>query len=153
MSRERLLTIAVIFLLLLNTGIVAFLIFMPKLGPPHRPELFELIERRLQLSNEQKKQFYQLRNEHRASINTLNDKFQEVFSQYMQLLEQKDIDSLQQALFESQLATLSKTKAVVTLRHFEKVKQLCDAEQQQKFDELIPEITHFIMQEPRRGKR
>jgi Spy/CpxP family protein refolding chaperone len=126
---------------------------MPKPGPPHGPELFELIEQKLHLSNEQKNKFHQLRDEHRASINTLNDKFQEVFGQYMQLLEQEEIDSVQQATLESQLATLSKTKAAVTLHHFEKVKQLCTTEQQKKFDELIPEITYFIMQEPRKRKR
>ncbi|MBY0433606.1 MAG: periplasmic heavy metal sensor [Cyclobacteriaceae bacterium] len=137
MTRERFLTIAVVFLLVLNAGVVLFLFLSPKPGPPRGPELFEVIVRELDLDEGQQQQFFVLRDEHRSAMNELDKRFSDSFNQYLNLLTQSTIDAALRDSLENEMAGIEKAKAAVTLAHFEKVKRLCGAEQQEKFNQLI----------------
>ncbi len=144
MDKQKLLTVSVILLLVLNTAIVTFL-FM---GPPSPPELFRVIVEKLELTKDQQDQFFLLRDEHHAAMEELNHEFQMTFEAYLGSLQSSPswgfLDSL-----ENKMAHIEKEKAHVTRAHFNRVKGLCNPEQKKKFDALLPEILKFIARERR----
>lgn len=142
MNRERLLTVAVIFLLILNVAMVAFL-FIRKPLPPPRPELFKIIVSELQFNESQKDTYFHLRDEHRHKMEELDGRFREIFNVYLDQLKSNPEAGLRDSL-ENQMALIEKSKASITLEHFQKVKEICHEDQKKKFNELIPEITRFI---------
>lgn len=147
MDRLKLLTIAVIILLVLNGGIVGFLLLRKPIPPPP-PELFKVIVRELDLNDKQREQFFALRDEHHAAMEDLNLQFKKTFEVYLLSLksgaERTFLDSA-----ENKMASIEKQKASVTWDHFNKVKQLCNETQKQKFDALLPEIIKYISRERR----
>ncbi len=143
MERERLLTIAVVFLFILNIAVVGFLFFR-KPGPPPPPELFKVIVRELELDESQQKTFFYLRDEHRDMIDDLDRKFKDTFEVYMNLLQQENPATTVHDSLENQMALIEKSKASITLQHFQKVKELCNDEQKKKFNALVPELTRYI---------
>jgi protein CpxP len=142
MDRERLLTVAVVFLLILNVAMVAFL-FIRKPLPPPRPELFKIIVRELQFSESQKEIYLGLRDEHHHQMEELDGRFREIFNVYLDQLKSHPEGSLRDSL-ENQMGLIEKSKASITLEHFQKVKEICNEDQKKKFNELIPEISRFI---------
>jgi hypothetical protein len=150
MERERLLTIGVIFLLILNVTIVGFL-FLRRPGPPPRHELFKVIVNELQLDEDQQKTFFYLRDQHHEMMEDLDKKFKEVFDRYLDLLREKKPSATLRDSLESQMGLFEKSKASITLQHFQKVKELCNTEQKKKFDLLIPEIARGIGRQKEQG--
>jgi ribosomal protein S17E len=148
MTKERLLTIAVVFLLLLNVIVIGSL-FTKKQEPVSAPELHKVLVQELNLDEAQQKKFFYLRDQHHEMIEDLDKKFKRTFDAYLELLKTESeitLDSL-----ENQMGMLEKTKASITWQHFQHVKELCNDEQKKKFDELIPQIANYIGRE--RDKR
>lgn len=147
MKKEKFLTISVVFLLVLNAGIVTFL-FINR--PTRPPELFELVVRELGFDAQQKSQYIELRNEHRASMNKLDQDFQLVLNQYLDQLR-SDINTTLEDSLANQLAAIEKEKATVTLSHFRSVRSLCRLDQFEEFDALIPKLTLILLPPQKKG--
>jgi hypothetical protein len=150
MSRERLLTIAVIVLLVLNVGVVTYLLLGSRPGPP-RPELFDVLVRELEMTEDQRERYFQLRDQHRFAMEEYNDEFSRVLETYLLLIKEKDERSPMRDSLQNEIAKIEKQKAEITLDHFQQVRGLCTADQQEKFDRFIPEIAKF-MSRPRNSR-
>ena len=144
MSKERFLLIAVVFLLVLNGGVIAYLV-MGRNEPPRPPQLFEVITERLHFDENQKQVFFALRDQHRDAMDSLNDVFEKSVRDYLQLLSNAQPSAEVQDSLENIMASVEKMKAIKTLHHFQQVKELCSLEQRRDFDNLIPELTRILM--------
>ncbi len=143
MKREKLLTIAVVLLFVLNIATIGFL-FLQRghRPPPMRMEKF--IPESLGFNEEQIQQFDGLRKDHHAQMQLLDEQNKQVLVSYLQLLEADFINTLQKDSLEKIISGIQQARATVTLNHFQKLKMICNASQKQKFNALIPELTRVI---------
>jgi hypothetical protein len=142
MSRERFLTIAVAFLFLLNLGTIGFLYFN-RPQPPR--ELFRVITKELNFDDQQQEQFFALRDQHRSSMDKLDQAFANILEKYLQLLKENEPSSAIRDSLENALALIEKQKAAVTLKHFQEVKALCRPDQVKNFEGLIPQLSRILL--------
>jgi len=151
MDKIKLLTIAVIALLLLNFGTLGFLLISgPKHGgrPPHRMPK-EIIIDRLQFDTTQQKEYQTLINWHRKTIDSLDRQIRETKNElYTQLTKPegdiKTKDSLINALADHQ-----KQIEQTHFKHFEDIKGLCRPEQRENFYDLTRELSRIFGKQPK----
>ncbi len=148
MSREKLLTIAVIGLLLINACTIGFFFFAK---PPHGPggpppfgkrEPKNQIVETLHFNEQQVADYENLIAQHRQTIRELNDRIFEVKSSLYQLLgREKGVqkDSLIQAMGALQMQI-----ETTHYNHFKDIKTLCTPEQQIYFDSLSAHLANFF---------
>lgn len=141
MNKEKLLSILVILLIVLNLGIVAFLF---KTRPPHPPELWRMVVNELHFNAQQEEQYQAVREKHRERMNAIEEEFASVLEQYMNQLKEAPNPAIEDTLL-NKLAELEKEKAAITLAHFRDVKGLCHPEQLDAFDQLIPQLLPVIL--------
>ena len=148
MSKIKLLSIALIFLLLANLGLVAFLLLRkPPHMPPPRMEMNEqepkrIIIEKLHFYEKQIALYDSLINIHQVTIKELNNSFNQVKnSLYQTLLNEKTIikDSL-----INQLGLLQIKIETTHYNHFKEIKSICLPNQLTDFNELTKELAHFF---------
>ena len=144
MSRERFLTIAVVFLSLLNAGTLTFLFLGSKHRPPHPVRMEKLIPESLEFDKKQIVKFDALRHEHHSQMIVLDKQNKEVLISYLGLLKADSVNSIEKDSLERIISTIQQQRAHVTLQHFEKLKAVCTAEQNEKFNALIPELIRVM---------
>jgi hypothetical protein len=151
MTKTRLLTIAVIGLLLVNLGILAFLFFRqpahPPMGGPGRsgpggegPK--KIIIERLHFDTEQAAQYEKLIVAHRKQISELGDQIRETKNSLYSTLSsttQLNKDSL-----ETRLGEIQKQIESTHYNHFADIKKLCKPDQLKDFNALTKELARFF---------
>ena len=154
MKRETLLTIAVAVLFLLNVGTLGFLWFgrMHHHPPPHRrPPIDATLLDALQFTPEQEEKFEELKHEHHGKMIELDQQYDLAVEEYFSLLKSDTAGVATRDSSERKIGDIQTERARVTLEHFREVKALCNAEQQKKFDAVIPKLVE-IMIPPRHPK-
>jgi hypothetical protein len=141
MSKEKFLTVSVVFLLVLNAGIVGYLMLNRQAGPP---ELWRLVIAEVGFDDQQQSQYLALRDEHRMHMNRLDGRFADVLIQYLNQLKASP-DSVLESILTQELANIEKQKAEVTLQHFRSVRTLCRPEQTASFDRLVPKLMLVLL--------
>jgi periplasmic protein CpxP/Spy len=142
MSREKFLMLAVAFLFLLNLGTIGFL-YVNRPRPPH--ELFRVIIQDLNLDEQQQIRFLTLRDQHRSTMDRLDQEFAGILENYLQLLNEPQSPLVRRDSLENALAAVEKQKAAVTLKHFREVKALCRPDQLQNFEQLVPALSRVLL--------
>ena len=154
MKKESLLTTLVILLLIMNIGIVTFLVMHHEHErPPHPggpPHVDRLIIETLKFDDEQKKKFEVMKHEHHEQMMRIDEEYKNVLEKYFSLLNDEKIKTVEKDSLEKEIGRLQLSKATVTLEHFRQLKALCKPEQQKHFQELIPELTKIILPHPPR---
>lgn len=159
MNRTKLLTIAVIGLLLLNFGILGVMFFgkpsHPPMHPPHGGPKGEgpkqIIIERLHLDATQQKDYELLIVDHRSKTDELHEASKELHDKLFSLLKgdtinQRDSDSL---ILE--IANNQKAIEDLNFAHFGAIKKLCKGEQVAFFNELVDDLGRlFAPKGPRR---
>jgi len=144
-----LLTILVIILAVLNVIAISTIWFrMPKSGPRHQPP-FVMLEKGLQMTDEQRDDYKELRKAHRQMMEETRHKAAEIRRQLHHFANPQS-DSIVRLLTDS-LGRLHGNMERNTYEHFYKVRQMCTPEQQEKFDLIIPEILKRIGGPPAHG--
>jgi periplasmic protein CpxP/Spy len=144
MTKIKLLSIAVVGLLLINFGILAFL-FLQKpssseRGPKHhRPR--EIIIRKLKFDDEQVNKYDDLIHQHRSAIRILDDSVRDLKTTLYSTLIDKSTshDSIIQAIAEVQ-----KRIETVHYVHFTQIKSICKPEQIDYFKDLTRELSRLF---------
>jgi protein CpxP len=147
MNRVKILTGAVIFLFLLNAGLIFFLMGPP---PPHggpgpKNEIIQLLE----LDKEQVVQYEEMIEAHQSNIQAQDAKIVEL----KQVLYQGLIDS--QVDTDSIFTLLSKEKITVEkmhYSHFKALEGLCDENQKGNFKKLTKRLTELFSTK-KKGRR
>jgi Spy/CpxP family protein refolding chaperone len=100
----------------------------------------------LKLDAKQQEQFEALVKEHRQAAERLREKTKQAKEQLFDLLKQPAAsDSIKQAAAKAVSVTTEELD-LLTLNHFQKVRAICNAEQQQKFDDIINDVVRMMGQ-------
>lgn len=147
MNKTKLLSIAVIGLLILNFGTLAFL-FLRAPSHPNHPPMGEgpkqLIIERLNFDTEQQKQYSLLVDEHRSKMRGLNKASREMHDElYSQLkntiIDKANVDSIIQKISENQTALDN-----LNFDHFQKIKTICKTDQLDRYNALVEDLTQLF---------
>jgi periplasmic protein CpxP/Spy len=151
MKKENFLVGAVIILFVLNLMTIAFLLFgMPghHLPPPqgefdkHGPDKHdEIIFNKLKLDDAQKKQFDDLKTEHRKQVESIQETSRKLHDDFFGILKSDPIDTNKANMIVQQIADNQKELDKVTFRHFEKLKGILKPEQKDLFPKFLDEIS------------
>ncbi len=147
MEKTKLLTIAVIALLLLNVGTLAFLVLhRPHGGIPahenHEKGPADFIIRELNFNENQRVRFMNLVDAHRKSMNDLQKRDSENYDKLLDALGNNDT-----VFVNTTLHVIGDTKAEgakITFKHFEDVSAICTAEQKNKFKSVVHEALRMM---------
>ncbi len=148
-TKNKLLIWLVILLLLANAATITMFWLGRAKHPPQpkgSPKDFLITE--LKLDAKQQEQLEVLVKEHRQAAEELRGKTKEAKEAFFGLLKQTNVtDSTKQAAAKAVSVTTEELD-LLTLDHFQKIRALCNAEQQQKFDKIIGQVT-MMMGQPR----
>ena len=150
MKKETLLTVAVIALLLLNLGMLGFLFFQRPPRPGAPDPLGRRIVETLQLDDAQQQQFEVLKTAHHAKMEDFNKAYRDGLGNYFALLKNERVDTAQRDSLQAMLVQIQNERLNITFQHFAELKALCTPEQQQRFQDLLPELMQVILPRPER---
>jgi periplasmic protein CpxP/Spy len=141
-SSNKVLTIAVILLLLVNIGLIVFLLT----GRSHRDARrsngrgggpFEMMMKELDMTEQQKKEFGQLREDHFKIIRPLFDSIRAAKTAFFGLIKEPQVSDSTLGIYGQRISSLQSTANKLTFAHFQKVRSLFEGDQQKKFDEFV----------------
>ena len=142
-STTKILTIAVILLLLVN---IAMIIFMLNRGKrPHdgkNPrgkgnDPFEMLAKELNMTNEQRSTHLKLRDEYFNSVRPLFDSVRTAKQAFFALIKETNINDSLVNSFANRIAERQLAADKLTFEHFRRVRGLYNPDQQKKYDELV----------------
>jgi protein CpxP len=120
---------------------------------PHGgPQLFEYISKELHFDEKQKDAYALLRDEHHSGAEKLQDSIKAAKDELFMMLQQANTNEESITVQSNKAAALTARLDVFTFHHFQKVRALCNAEQQKRFDDIIQQAIHSMAQQgPPRG--
>ena len=153
MERTRLLTIAVLGLLIINSGTLFYIFFSSQLsrqtGPEHPrgegPK--QLIINKLGLNETQQGEYSLMVDEHRTSSRKLNRQSMELHNELYALLKENSINRLKVDSLIDAVAANQKAIENLNLDHFLKIRSLCKSGQIDKFNSLVTELSGLFNQQ------
>lgn len=147
MEKTKLLTIAVIGLLVINFGTLGFLLLKGKEHrPPHggRPEpKYEIIEK-LHFDAEQQKKYDKLIEWHQANIGETDDKIREAKNELYSQLSKPAVDIKVKDSLIAVINLNQKKIEEIHFKHFEDIKKLCHKDQLDDFNALSEELARLF---------
>jgi len=147
-AKNKLLTWLVFVLLLANAATITmfWLNRKPKQPAIQRGTPQEFLVKELKLDAKQQEQLEALVKEHRQAAEQLRGKTKEAKEQLFDLLKQPAAsDSTKQAAAKA-VSVITEELDLLTLNHFQKVRAICNAEQQKIFDEIINDVVRMMGQ-------
>lgn len=167
-DKNKILTAAVVLLLILNLGILGLLWFdrsdkmpppvgmppgerkpppggMPpsdRMTPDGGPK--EFLIRELNFSEKQKQDYGKLVEEHRADTKRIRDKVRIEKDSLRDLYSKPGTDTSAAVIIATEIGKDQKEMELINFRHFQKVRDLCDDGQKKKFDEVIKEALRMM---------
>jgi Spy/CpxP family protein refolding chaperone len=150
MNKIKLLTFAVIGLLLLNLATLSFLFLNAPGGNHHKPQ--EIIIEKLHFDENQQRQYKQIIQWHRGRINDLDEKFKQTKENLYHLLLASNVDEKKKDSLISALANYQREIEITHFKHFQEIKKLCKKEQLKDFDYLTTELSRIFSPPPKPRK-
>ena len=144
-TKNKLLTWLVVLLLIANAiTITMFWLSRSKPPQPMRATPQNFLVESLKLDAKQQEQLEVLVKEHRQGAEQLRMKTKDSKEALFDLLKQPNVsDSTKQAAAKAVSVTTEELD-LLTLNHFQKVRALCNSEQQKKFDEIINDVIRMM---------
>jgi Spy/CpxP family protein refolding chaperone len=144
MKTNRILTIAVILLLLVN---VAMLIFMFK-GRGHHPARFDggkggpfdMMVKELNMTEQQQADFKKLKAEHFKNIGPVFDSIKTLKKSLFELVKTETVNDSAVSKYSSLIAGQQALVDKATINHFRQVRALFSGDQQKKFDDFVQKM-------------
>jgi protein CpxP len=157
MDKIKLLTIAVISLLLLNLGTLGFLLFSApnkqhtrhEGGFEGRPKPKEIIIKKLQFDTNQIKQYDELITWHHQNIRAVEDDIRNSKNELYLLL---NINPVNEKAKDSLILVLSNNQKQIEsihFQHFKHIKKICTPNQLDRYKELTEELSKLFSKPPR----
>jgi hypothetical protein len=146
------LLISVIILLLLTANIATLgYLWMHKtnagsndlqqLMPPQPAgQVFEFVTNELQLDSTQQQTYKILREEHQKGQKPLQDSIKKAKDNFFALLQQPLLSDTLIQLLSGKIAAKEQQQEIFNFKHFQKLRAICNAAQQQKFDIIIKDV-------------
>jgi Spy/CpxP family protein refolding chaperone len=111
--------------------------FSPPPPPPPGGQAFEFLTHELKLDEAQQEAYKKLREEHQSQVRPLQDSIGKSKDSFFDLLKQETVSDSIIENFSSKIGNLEQQRDVFTFRHFQKLRAICNKEQQIKFDSII----------------
>ena len=152
--------LSVLILLLLTANIVTLtLLWINKGGKKenHPPppagggQAFEFITHELGMDSTQRMEYAKLRDQHQAGQAPLQDSIRKRKDELFALLQQPNIPDSTIAVYTKRAAEAEQQLDLLTFKHFQKLRALCNAEQQKKFDTIIQDVLRRMGPARRQG--
>lgn len=148
----------VIILLLITANIVTLALLWTNKGkepaevkfpePPGGGQVFMFLTNELKLDPAQQEAYRKMRDEHRAGQRGLQDSIRSAKDALFALLRQPGTNDSMIATCSRKAADAEQELDEYTFRHFQKLRSICNKEQQKKFDKIIQDVLHRMA--PRR---
>lgn len=142
-DQTKLLTFAVVSLLLLNLGTLGFLVSQAKPHGSARGPQKHIVEK-LKLDEAQQAAYQTLIGKHRAAIRAADKQRNDLKNDLYALLKSAEINAVRR---DSLLGELTKNQAIVEqthFAHFEDIRRLCRPEQVSDFNSLANELSKLF---------
>lgn len=153
MNKTKVLGFAVIALLVLNFGILAFLFFSKNdNGSRGRKMPREIIIEKLHFDENQIVEYDKIIKTHQEDIRNLDDSIRSTKNELYQLLNSETIDSVQKDSLYLKLANYQKQIETTHFNHFIEIKKLCKKEQLSDYENLTEELSK-LFSHPKRPKQ
>ncbi len=141
-STNKILTIAVVLLLLVN---IALVIFMVKGRKPDdrsrgKGDPFEMMVKELNMTEQQQKEYKEQKEEHFKNIKPLFDSVRAAKTAFFALIKDSTVNDSTIAAYAQKISERQAAIDQLTFVHFKKVRKLFTPEQQPKFDEFIQKM-------------
>ena len=140
-NKSKFFNILIVVLLLLNTVTVCFLLLRNdkhKHQPPHQQGgAFNFLVKELKLDSSQIKQYQSLRDNHKNKVDSIKEEIRDSKDSLFNLLKinNSNDSNVQQKL--SIIALHERNLNTLTFNHFKLLRNICNTQQQIKFDEVI----------------
>ena len=147
MEKTKLLTIAVIGLLLLNFGTLGFLILRGKNHRPpgeDRPQPKEIISEKLHFDAQQQKEYEKLIQWHRGEITKLDSNIRQTKNELYAQLSKPETNVKAKDSLISVINSNQKQIEETHFKHFEDIKKLCHKDQMKNFNDLTEELSRIF---------
>ncbi len=143
-SNNKILTIAVVLLLIVNIALVAFMIQGRKKGAARhgsgKGDPSEMMAKELNMTEQQKKDHKLLKEEHFKNIKPLFDSVKAAKTAFFSLLKDSVVSD---SILNTYSQRISERQAAIdklTFAHFKRIRNLFTAEQQPKFDAFVQKM-------------
>jgi hypothetical protein len=156
-SANKILTIAVVLLLLTNIALVIFMLKgkdrVDGKRRERRGEPVEMMAKELGMSEEQKTQYKKKRDEHFAAIRPLFDSISNVRKAFFGMVKADHANDSMVSGYSNHIAAIQSTIDKLTLTHFRTVRGMFKDEQQKKYDDFVQKIIQRMSAHPGRWKK
>ena len=149
-SKIKFLYFIIIALLLTNAATLAFMIMHKPKHEGNPREVSRWLTEQLKLNAVQQEQYKVLQEEHRKNMENIHQQDRNLHDRYFQLLNGEAVDSVLVNQLADSIAINRKQTELTTFYDFKKIRAICNAEQQQKFDEIIGEALRMMGPGPHR---
>ncbi|HCL05840.1 MAG TPA: hypothetical protein DHW64_07725 [Chitinophagaceae bacterium] len=147
-TKNKWFAVAMVMLILLNiTTLTVF--WWTKKGNQQEERLpqggaMAFLVRELKLDSAQQQQLLVFRDEHRSATQEIRKKNREAKEVFFSLLEKDGITDIEINEAATVSARYDAELAKITFDHFKKIRSVCNAKQQEKFDEIIHEVLRML---------
>lgn len=141
--------LSVITLLLLTANIVTLTLLwtnkkkdreFEKPGRQPGGQVFKFINHELNLDSVQQVTYRTLREEHQAGVRPLQDSIRKAKDSFFDLLQEENVAQTTIEEYSQRIGEFEQQRDVVTFKHFQKLRAICNKEQQAKFDKIIQDV-------------
>ena len=153
--------LSVVTLLLLTANIVTLALLWThksndkdneQVRPPQPGgQVFEFLTHELKLDSAQQETYKKLRDEHRAGQKEIQDSIRKAKDNFFALLQQPNVSDSMIHVFSRRAVEADQKLDEYTFRHFQKLRAICNAEQQKKFDNIIQDALRRMAPPKRQG--
>lgn len=148
-TKNKLLTWLVVLLLIANAATITMFWLGKRRqegqSPKGTPQNFLVSE--LKLDAKQQEQLNLLVKEHRQAVGQLREKIKGAKDHLFDLIKETNVTDSVKKSAAAAVSVITEEIDLLTLNHFQQVRKLCMAEQQQKFDEIIHQVTSMMGQQ------
>lgn len=119
--------------------------------PPPGEQVFDFVNHELNLDSTQREAYKKLREEHQAVQRPMHDSIKKEKDEFFALLQQSNVTENMIQAHAKRIGDLEQQISINTFGHFQKLRGLCNAEQQKKFDTIIQDVLSRLGQQRRQG--
>lgn len=142
-SSNKVLTIAVVVLLIINIALVILMMQGPRKGGDRMHskggEPFEMMVKELDMSSQQQTDYKSMKEDHMKAMRPLFDSVRAAKTAFYALIKQETSDSLVNT-YQQRIADKQAEIDKLTFAHFKRVRGLFTPAQQPKFDEFLQKM-------------
>ncbi|HLO83101.1 MAG TPA: Spy/CpxP family protein refolding chaperone [Chitinophagaceae bacterium] len=133
-------------ILLLANAVTLVVFWIDRTRPENGPRAGAqgFLVQQLNFNDQQQQQFEALAKDHRAKAQEIRPKIKEAKDAMFELVKQPGVsDSIKQAA-AAKVSGYIMQLDLYTLEHFQKIRAICNPEQQKKFDQILNQLTMMI---------